>query len=199
MERKKEPTFLMLAIMDSHVKMRIINLETMEGIDQTIECYGFDSIGRPSAKDDPTLKFKLSGAMIGTVNLSRVFRVGQRIYGRNEKRELVVTQELKEWDAVAFMLSRNGVSISGKEVEKQVTDLMKNGVTRIYAFKLSQLNGVTSMKDDEWIFSGRPQTDDISYDVLNETLAKIGSPWRVLTEKSRLALTKASFAKLMQK
>lgn len=159
MSKREKPT-LTLAVMGGQVRKRIINLETLQGLDSTVECYGFDEKGVPVEDGNgPNLKFRLAGEFRGGVNLSYTFYKGVRIFGRNEKGENVEKERLAGWDAVAVMLSRAGCAVDAETVKLAVEKLIADGTTRIYCYRLAWASGLAEgygSFEDRWCFGGGP-------------------------------------------
>lgn len=193
---EKQKLWIQLCVVDTQVRKRVLNLKTMEGLREPLEAFGFTREGQPVFTNDPSIHFRLSGGYRSGVNLNSVFSPakrgshsggGVRLYGRDKDGKLVEKAHLFGFEALSVFLSQKGCAVTAEKVEKELTRLMREKTKYVHCYRLDNFNGLVSSHGhikDEWAFDGaRLETDDIKYDAVNEILAEIGSPWRILSDE----------------
>lgn len=187
----KEGLHLVLCVMSKSSGIRVLNIENMDGLTDDIRAFSFSAKGEPILQlNDPKGFYKLSGAMTGTVNLNAVYSHGVEFNGH----------KMLGYEAVAALLSNQGLGISVKEVEDAVVRCIKDGMNRIYVFRecwFHQLQSSYGFFSDGWEFSGRPDSDLFDSTDINKILKRLGSNWRVYSKKLVELLQKKEFQKLV--
>jgi hypothetical protein len=179
---------------------RLINLKTYEGLRSPVEAYGFDSKGIPVLGLDPNdaaIKYKIVSQTPTTrVDLSATSTIGVRSdMKRDASGKLIVTPKVKGVPSMEIMLGRNGCA-PPKDLEKKIDALIRNGMSRIYVYKESNVRGMAQAYgfNDYWNVSAEaPEAD---YDGFNSFLASLKSPWRIITEEQIDTLQKNTLDKL---
>jgi hypothetical protein len=171
---------LKLAVYRSQQRLNIINCNTLE----EIECWGFDAQGKPILDPNRPCKYKFTGGHSGNVHLNYVFKRG---LNPDNVRDPNSPQRVFEFKAVALQLSRNGAYADPQKIEKKTKKLIEEGVSIIHYVKLSSLLGMATIKNDEWLVTGKAEDPDYDLEWPN-LLKKIGSEWRIATEKMTKAI-----------
>jgi hypothetical protein len=186
MSTKQTFAHMQLCVFASDAKQRSFNIETFEGVDNELSAYGFTKKGLPIFDKEARCEIKLSGPMIGAVNLNQPFNSGIRLpHQRDANRKLIVSPKVKGYAAVYEMLARNGCQPPKiAEIQEKIEALIKNGVSTIYFYKLSSTQGLASAvgNKDEWIITG--ESPKINFEFVNNLLKKLKSPWRIVTDKT---------------
>jgi hypothetical protein len=181
---------------------RVINTETLDGFsDPVLTAYAFTKSGEPCFKpNDSRAFYQLSQGLTGTVNLNHIYSTGLQLVSRNEKGVLVDGLKLEGYEAVACQLCRNGLPITGAEVEREIQRCIKSGQNNIYVFRDSWFHYLATdygLFKDVWIFNGRPDIDLFKTDDVNKLLKSLKSPWRLYSKALANLLQKAQFQKLV--
>jgi hypothetical protein len=189
MSKQATSAHMQLCVFSSSAKQRILNIQTFEGLESELSAYGFTASGDPVLDRDAKCEYKLSGPMVGAVNLNQPFNSGIRLpHKRDANRQLIVSPKVKGYAAVYEMLARNGCQPPRiTEIQEKIETLIRNGLATIYFYKESSTQGLVSAYGlDRWIISG--ESPKVDYDVVNDILKRLKSPWRIVTDKSLRAL-----------
>jgi hypothetical protein len=200
MSQSTKGAHLQLSVFRQFESVKVINLETLDGIDGDVLAYGFTANGIPVTNKKAPSTYKVTGGVVGGVNLNSTFNFGCNMDSkRGINNELEQGKRLQSWEAVALMLSRYGLPANPTEIRKQTEELIKNGVNAIHYAKLSNLCGMPQSYgqfDDSWMVMG--SIPPVDYDLeFNPLLQRLKSPWRIQTPKTMKALHALTLRKLM--
>ena len=194
---------LKLVVFAQNERVKVVNIQDFEGLDEEISCFGFKEDGTPvtSMEHITQAKYRITGVSRSGVNLNGIFSRGLNTdFKRNPSTgKLENSGKLHGWNAVAMQLSRNGCYADPKEIQAKTETLIKSGINRIHFYREANVNGMAQsygMFSDRWIVSG--DVPSINYDIFNKLLKKIGSEWRIQTPNTMKLLRKLELQKLTQ-
>ena len=181
----------------------VLNVETLDGLEEKIECQGFSESGKPIGKLPP--KYPFVGKVTGYVDLTRVYRVGICLNAtRNAKREIQQGIRVFGAEAISIMMQRNGLAWKEplENLEEKIADLAENGAT-IYVYKESSTFNMNTETykiagyKDKWIISTKHPVSNV--DKWNEFLSKkLHSDWRVKSRAIEKLLASKAIAQLLK-
>ena len=192
---------LKITVFEQNTIVRIVNIESFEGLDSEISAFGFDSNGNPitSMEQINNVKYRVTGQPRSGVNLNGIFSRGLNTdFKRNPSGKLENAGKLHGWNAIAMQLSRNGCYADPKTIQEATENLIRSGISRIHFYREANVNGMAQsygMFSDKWIVSG--DVPSINYDIFNKLLKKIGSQWRIQTPNTMKLLRKLELQKLV--
>jgi hypothetical protein len=201
MEENKEivgTTHIKLCVHSSTKILPVLNVSTLDGLQETIEATGFSEAGIPVTNKQVKPRYSFIGNVIGYVDLTRIYRIG--IVPNNTKPGKYKGSLIFGAKAVCLMLSRNGLSENPDVIEEKIANLVESGT--IYFYKESatfHMDTATYGKAgyvDKWIISSKHPIQ--TTDKWTELLKKLHSDWRVKSKAVEKIVASRAIAELLK-
>ena len=203
MTEKEIKSHIKMCVFSTSEILSVLNVSTLDGLEEKIECQGFSESGKPIGKLSP--KYPFVGKVTGYVDLTRVYRVGICLNAtRDAKREIVQGKRVFGAEAISIMMQRNGIAFNEplENLEEKIANLAENGAT-IYVYKQSStfnMNTATYQAagyKDKWIISTKHPVQSV--DKWNDFLKiKLKSNWRVKSRAIEKLLASRAIAQLLK-
>lgn len=145
----------------------IVNLTTLQGVNEVISCLGFDEKGNPirRAKDLKNAPYKVSGSYYGGISIP--------------DGDLATFLGITEDEASELLKGKEGTNRIFFYRQHQTYGMLKPYLA----------------DSDVWVSDLNPP--ELDYDAFNKLLAEIGSEWRINTPMVRKVLLKLQMERIL--